>query len=151
MVDMNGIYALVAFVFGWLIAQLWKLIQGALSGRQKGVKRDLKDWVGYFTRSGGMPSGHSACMVATSVYLGCVFGWDSGVFALAVASTAIVLYDATHVRYAVGLQGEALNKILRKNGEKPLPLTEGHTVSQVVVGCILGVAVGILTYFWFGK
>ena len=57
---------------------------------------------------------------------------------------AIVVYDATHVRYAVGEQGKALNKLLKKAGDAELPVVNGHTVPQVIVGALLGVVVWMI-------
>lgn len=144
---MNGTgYAMLAFILGFLIAQVWKTLVGLL--RVQGVaKMSLGEVIAYFSRSGGMPSGHAASFSALTVYLGLTFGFDSGVFALALGCLAIVLYDATHVRYAVGRQGEVLNRILQKNNQKPLPLVEGHTISQVIVGALTGILVGILVFY----
>ncbi len=140
-------FALVAFVMGFLVAQLWKgVVSLWLDWRRTGAV-DLKTAVKHFMQSGGMPSGHSASMAALATYLGCMCGFDSAVFALAVATTGIVVYDATHVRYAVGVQGEALNGILEKNGEKVLPISEGHTWLQVIVGVVLGILIGISLYY----
>lgn len=141
--EKSGLLALGAFVAAFLIAQIWKLIAGVWQDRGRVEKRTLKSWAKYFMRSGGMPSGHAASFTALTVFLGCVAGFDSVSFALAVGVWGIVLYDATHVRYAVGVQGAALNGLLRKNGEAELPVVEGHTLPQVVVGVIIGVIVGV--------
>lgn len=139
---MNGWFALLAFVGGFLMAQLWKFVAGLLKDRKRVKWTDFKALVGYFMRSGGMPSGHSASMTGLTTYVGLVGGFNSGLFALAVATTIIVIYDAVHVRYAVGKQGKALNRLLEKDGRKALPVVEGHTVPQVVVGVILGLLIG---------
>lgn len=144
--DSLGWGAIVAFLSGFVIAQLWKFVVGMWTGRGKSRMENLRAALGYLSRSGGMPSGHSAGMVAATVFLGGYYGFGSGVFALAVAVTGIVLYDAMHVRYAVGEQGKALNKLLKKAGEKELPVVEGHTFGQVAVGSILGLIVGIAIF-----
>lgn len=141
---------LIAFVSGFLLAQIWKLIAGLISGYRMHEIIDFKTGVGYFTRSGGMPSGHAASFTAATVLLGCMYGFDSGLFTLAVCVWAIVAYDAMHVRYAVGIQGKALNELLKKAGKAELPITEGHTLPQVVVGTILGIAIGA-GLFWFSQ
>lgn len=146
---MKAWYALVAFVCGFVIAQLWKFVAGAVSQRKQ-KKRDFKEMIGYLMRSGGMPSGHAASVTGLSVYLGCFAGFDSPVFMLAVAFWVIVLYDAIHVRYAVGEQGKALNKLLKEDGRPELPLVEGHTVAQVAVGTLIGIAVGLGVFFLAG-
>lgn len=141
---MEGLYAIIAFVLGFLVAQIWKLIAGLMSKDKPKDMTGLRVAVGYFTRSGGMPSGHAASFTAMTVCLGGMCGWTSGLFALAVGAWGIVLYDAIHVRYAVGEQGKALNKLLAREGLQELPIVEGHTMAQVVVGVILGAIIGIL-------
>lgn len=140
---MEGWYALIAFVTAFLVAQIWKTVAGIVGGHATKKRMTWQEMIGYFSRSGGMPSGHSASFTALTVFLGCAEGFQSGLFALAVGSLIIVLYDATHVRYAVGKQGEALNELLEKAGKSDLPLVEGHTVGQVAVGILIGVIVGV--------
>lgn len=146
---MKAWYALVAFACGFAVAQLWKFVTGVVSSRKQ-EERDFKEMVGYLMRSGGMPSGHAASVTALTVYLGCFSGFDSPIFMLAVAFWGIVLYDAIHVRYAVGEQGKALNKLLKEAGKPELPVVEGHTMAQVVVGTILGIIIGLLVFWLAG-
>lgn len=146
---MKAWYALVAFACGFAVAQLWKFVTGVVSSRKQ-EKRGFKEMVGYLMRSGGMPSGHAASVTALTVYLGCFSGFDSPIFMLAVAFWGIVLYDAIHVRYAVGVQGKALNKLLKEAGKPELPVVEGHTMAQVVVGTILGIIIGLLVFWLAG-
>lgn len=143
-------YAIIAFVAGFMLAQLWKLIEGMIRRKAHPEMAHLKTAIAYVFRSGGMPSGHSASMTALTVYIGCAEGVNSSIFALALATTIIIFYDAVHVRYAVGEQGVALNRLLEKNGDKTLPIVEGHTVPQVIVGVILGVIVGVITFILLG-
>ena len=147
---MDGIFALVAFVSGFVIAQFWKLIEG-LARRKKRPEMDhFKTAIAYIFRSGGMPSGHSACMSAITIYFGLAEGINSNIFALALASATIVIYDALHVRHAVGEQGKALNRLLSQNHDTTLPVVEGHIMTEVVVGVILGGLVGFLVYILQG-
>lgn len=125
------------------MAQLWKFVAGLIKDRKQVKWTNFKTLIGYFMRSGGMPSGHSASMAGLMTYIGLTGGFDSGLFALAVATTIIVVYDAVHVRYAVGEQGKALNRLLEKDGQRALPVVEGHTMPQVMVGLILGVLIGV--------
>lgn len=149
---MECVFTLVAFGLGFLVAQIWKLITGLVNRGRSETVVDLKTAIGYFSRSGGMPSGHTASLTAATMYLGFTNGFGSGVFALAVCMWMIVVYDAIHVRYAVGEQGKALNKLLKTAGEPELPLVEGHTMPQVAVGAVIGVIIGVgmavLTGFW---
>lgn len=146
---MNGWYALLAFLIGFTIAQLWKFVAGLIMGRGQPALKNFKTAIGYALESGGMPSGHTASMTALTLYLGLSGGFNTGLFALAVASTTIVIYDALHVRFAVGEQGKALNGLLQKAGKPTLPIVAGHTVPQVLVGLMLGVVVGMCIYYVF--
>lgn len=139
-------YVLIAFGCGFLVAQLWKMVSGLLRGKKEHEITDFKSAIGYFSRSGGMPSGHSASMMAATMYVGLVSGFRGGAFAMMACVTAIVIYDAVHVRYAVGEQGKALNKLLKKAGEKELPVVEGHTVAQALVGIVLGVVIALVIF-----
>lgn len=138
-----GVYAILAFVAAWLIAQGWKTIEGLVCEQEVLKGLSFKEKIGYLFRSGGMPSGHTASFTALGVLLGCVYGFGSGIFALAAGVWTIIIYDAMHVRYAVGVQGAALNRLLKKAGERELPIVEGHTLPQVLVGAVIGVIVGL--------
>lgn len=144
---MDSFYILLAFTLGWLIAQSAKIII-ALIVRKGKIK--FSELVELVMKSGGMPSSHTACFTATSLTIGFRCGFDSAIFALAVAMTVIIVYDATNVRYAVGQQGKLLNKIVSMSESqtaKPLKLVEGHTVPQAIVGFFVGVLVAILIQF----
>lgn len=134
---MYGIKIIIAFVIGFTIAQLVKMIVAVVRGE--------KNLISYLTKSGGMPSGHAASFVGATTVIGLSEGFTSSLFALAVCMAVIVLYDAVNVRYAVGEQGKELNKIIKK----PLNVVEGHTVAEICVGCILGVIVGVLVWAIF--
>lgn len=140
---MNGWCALVAAAIGWLIAQIWKTIAG-LASKDRPKDMNFVAFMRYATRSGGMPSGHSAAMSALTIYIGIALGFDSGLFALALAVSLIIMYDAVNVRYAVGEQGKLLNSLAQEAGKKPLRLVEGHTMAQVCVGVAIGVISGVI-------
>lgn len=139
---MECVFTLVAFTLGFLVAQLSKFISGVVRTNRVGRKLDFREAIRQFSRSGGMPSGHAASLTAATTYLGIENGFGSGLFALAVCVCVIVLYDAVHVRYAVGEQGKALNKLLVEADKPKLPVVEGHTLVQVVVGVVIGVLIG---------
>ena len=144
---MDSFYILLAFTLGWLIAQSTKIII-ALIIRKGRIK--FSELVELMMKSGGMPSSHTACFTAASLTIGFRNGFGSAIFALAVAMTVIIVYDATNVRYAVGQQGKLLNKIISMSETqtaKPLRLVEGHTVPQAIVGFIVGIFVAFLIQF----
>lgn len=140
-------YALLAFAIAWLIAQVWKTIWGLIKGYKSNQPVNLASIIDYVTRSGGMPSGHTASLTAMVVCLGHISGYGSAAFILGIGMWLIVVYDAIHVRYAVGEQGKALNELLQEAKKPVLPVVEGHTVPQVIVGAIIGVIVGLMVGF----
>ena len=142
--NMEGIGGLFAFILGWFLAQSGKLIGDIIS---RGRPLGFREFVDCFTRSGGMPSGHTASFVALTTYFGMQYGFMSGLFALSAAMTAIVVYDAVNVRYAVGEQGKLLNIIAESDHNKKtrkMKVVEGHTIPQAIAGAILGIIIGII-------
>ncbi|KAL6602788.1 hypothetical protein ACP70R_043149 [Stipagrostis hirtigluma subsp. patula] len=63
-------------------------------------------------RSGGMPSTHSAGVVAVATSLGLERGFADSVFGMSVVFAAIVMYDAQGVRREVGNHAKVLNRFL---------------------------------------
>ena len=146
----TGFYLFGAFIAAWFIAQLSKLTAGIVI--KKG-KVSFTEAIHLFTKSGGMPSGHTASLVALSTAIGLFYGFDTPVFALAVCTTALFVYDAVNVRYAVGEHGKLLNEIAISDNNpktKPQKIVEGHTIPQVMVGALLGIALGIGSYLLSG-
>lgn len=149
---MDSFYILLAFTLGWFIAQSAKIIIALIV--KKG-KVGFSELVELIMKSGGMPSSHTACFTAASLTIGFRVGFDSALFALAVAMTVIIVYDATNVRYAVGQQGKLLNKIVSMSESqtaKPIKIVEGHTIPQAIVGFIVGILVAFFVQFLtFGR
>lgn len=135
---------IVAFAVAWFIAQLSKTILGYIRDEAQQEVHNVGSFLRYFGRSGGMPSGHTASFTAMTIFLGCLYGFDSGYFVVAACMWTIIVYDATHVRYAVGKQGEALNKLLSEDHRQKLPVVEGHTVPEVVAGAVIGIVVAVI-------
>ncbi len=134
--------ALIAAFFGWLIAQLLKIPIGYYLTRQWQWKRALS--------SGGMPSSHTASIIAAAITIGFFQGFDSAVFAAIAVMAVIVMYDATGVRRAAGKHAKILNELMelfKGNGEltdEKLKEWIGHTPVEVFVGAWLGVLVGVI-------
>ncbi|MGE5653274.1 MAG: divergent PAP2 family protein [Bacillota bacterium] len=128
-------------VLSGLVAQVLKVIIVILTTKKLDMKR--------LTGSGGMPSSHTAFVVALSTAVGRDSGWDSPLFALAVVFAAIVMYDAAGVRRAAGEQAAILNVIIEdfrdRHQFKQERLKEliGHTPFEVLAGAILGVFIAI--------
>ncbi len=96
---------------------------------------------GIMFETGGMPSSHSALITGATSGIGFQLGFDNPVFALAIAVSLIVMYDASGVRKAAGIQASEINKLSKKFNPKSqvvLKETLGHTKFEVIVGSLLG-------------
>jgi len=130
---------LIAPIIGWLGAHLVKFLLTLVASG--GKERSL----GIFLKAGGMPSSHSAVMIATLTVIGGRQGVGSAVFGLAFAVTCIIIYDALNVRRSVGEQGDVLRKVAAHTKvEDGFYTAYGHTVPEVVVGSLLGWLVGLI-------
>lgn len=123
---------LLAPTIAWLFAQALK---AALDLSNKRVKSKESMF-----RSGGMPSTHSAAVVALLTVIGARLGTDSPLFALAFILAAIVMYDAINVRRSVGEQADVLAEVAKG---KRFYVAYGHTVKEVAVGATLGLLVAL--------
>ena len=96
---------------------------------------------GIMFETGGMPSSHSALITGATSGIGYELGFDSAIFALSVAISLIVMYDASGVRKSAGIQAAEINKLIKKlDHESKVLLKEnlGHTKIEVLVGSVLG-------------
>lgn len=130
---------IVAIVVGFLGSQLIKAGIALIQNKRRGLRANL-------FISGGMPSSHSATIMAVWTTILLIDGPGSGLFGLASAVAMIVLYDAVKVRRSSGEQGVALVALIHEQKSKvPLPrVAMGHTPAEVLAGAPLGILVGIL-------
>ena len=97
-----------------------------------------------------MPSSHSAVVVSLATLIGKDIGVDTPMFAISLLFAFVVMYDAAGVRRAAGKQARLLNKIVETPGLTGLQVQEklvevlGHTPKQVLVGALIGLAVGLI-------
>lgn len=135
---------LIAVLTGWLFAQVLKIPTEYLRSRR---------WMwAMFFAAGGMPSSHTALMVAGTLAVGLYHGFDNPMFAVAVAITMIVTHDAAGVRRQAGMQAERINvlfgELLKGHiwNEHDLKEVIGHTPLEVIGGIILGLLVAIVQW-----
>ena len=129
----------------WFLAQLIKaLLYWALEKKF--------DWRRIWG-SGGMPSSHSAFVLALTVSLGLQYGFDHPAFTVAFALMVIVIYDAMGVRYETGKQGQIINKSLEELFVEGKPRTDeklkelvGHSPLEVLGGLIVG-AISLMIFY----
>ncbi len=107
------------------------------------------DW-SLLANAGGMPSSHSALMTGITTAIGFYVGWGTPLFALSLAITSIVVYDATGVRRQSGLQAARINMIVKQiieerrwPGQEVESLLEiiGHSPGEAFAGIGFGLAV----------
>lgn len=134
----------LASALAWFIAQLLKTIICIIVDRKFIAER--------LVGSGGMPSSHSSTVCALATATCMQFGSNSFEFAIASIFAIIVMYDARGVRMETGKQSKLLNEmmdLMYHMGKDLTPqqkLSElvGHTPLQVIMGALLGIAIGIL-------
>ena len=134
--------AFVSWLVACLLAQGIKIMLGVIR-----LKRFDFRWV---FGTGGMPSTHAAGVTALSLAIGFHSGFDSPLFAIAVAFTVVTLYDAQGVRRWSGRQAQILNKMMedmyfkRRIQEQRLKELLGHTPVEVLGGMGVGLVTALL-------
>lgn len=135
-------------ILAWAIAQTLKVILVLIT-------KHRWDWR-HILSSGGMPSSHSAFVCACAASVGKMQGVHSVSFAVAAVLAVVVMYDASNVRRAAGEQAKILNYMMDHWKEmrpeffgRELKELLGHTPFQVLMGGLLGIAIGLGgMYLW---
>jgi len=133
---------LLAPLVAWTIAQAAKVILTSVRQRRINLR--------VLAETGGMPSSHSAIVMGLTTAVGKYSGLNSAAFAIALIFTFVVMYDAAGLRRAAGRHAEALNRLVEDlfhmRGVQEAHLREllGHTPFEVLVGAVIGLAVGLI-------
>lgn len=141
-------HVLISSLIAWAMAQLLKVPMEFIRTREW-------NWA-LLLSAGGMPSSHSALMVGTTIAIGLHLGFDTDLFALAIAVTMIVLYDAAGVRREAGIHAQKINILINELlaghpvSDKQLREVLGHTPLEVTGGTILGILVAISYWLFVG-
>jgi uncharacterized protein len=137
-------HILHAALIAWSLAQFLKVLIDI-------IRHHRLDWR-VWSSPGGMPSSHSSLICATAIAIGLFEGFDTPLFALATAIAMIVTYDAAGVRRQAGMQAQRINQIINEVltghplSDQALQEVLGHTPLQVLIGFLLGTAVGVVTW-----
>lgn len=141
---------LICCLTGWLLSSILKIPIFYI------LHRKVNFALAFGT--GGMPSSHAATMTATTLAIGLFDGFDKPLFALAIAVSMIIIYDAAGVRREAGYHAEALNRlvdewfVLTKTplvDQKRMKEMLGHTPIEVVGGVLTGlVSTLVLWLVW---
>ena len=130
-----------------LIAQILKFLYFLIVHKKVNFK--------IFTTTGGMPSSHSAGVIALSMTVGYNEGLNSIIFAVALGYAFVVMYDAAGIRRSAGKIAATMNRVMEEfyahrpsaAGEKLKELL-GHTPFEVFMGAILGIVVSYIIHFY---
>ena len=135
---------LISVLIGWLLAQALKIPTEYFRSRK---------WMwAMFFAAGGMPSSHTALMVAGTLSVGLYYGFDNPLFAIAIGVTMIIAHDAAGVRRQAGKHAERINVLFDELlhghmwSEDDLKEIIGHTPLEVIGGIILGLLVAIVQW-----
>lgn len=130
---------LLCAAMAWFLAQFIKIFTS--------IRREPFSFRRFLVGSGGMPSSHSAVVMATCFSCGILYGFDSAWFAVSAVLAIVVMRDAAGVRREAGKQAAVINQLSAELGKRrkstvstTLAEVLGHTPLQVLVGALLGVA-----------
>lgn len=142
MTELLGNDILICVAVAWLVAQVFKTLIDWRINRSFDLKRMFSN--------GGMPSAHTASVVALTLMIAFREGLGSTAFAISFVLSAIVINDAVGVRYQTGKQGKVINEILQKVLIEGEPLTDetlmelvGHTPTEAFFGALIGLIIPI--------
>lgn len=136
-------------ICAWFVAQLLKVIINSIKYAVNKKNGEVAEKVTVETlfKLGGMPSSHTATVIALGTCVGALEGWDSTIFAVAGVFAFITMFDAIKVRLPMGRLTDAFlvvrEAVLGKDLKK-LKKVEGHTFPEVVGGFIVGAGVALL-------
>ena len=142
----TGFEALFNGLLAACIAQILKVITYIVVHRKINFK--------IFTTTGGMPSSHTAGVIALSTSVALIEGLDSIAFAIALGFSLVVMQDASGVRRAAGKTAATLNRLVRELSQnnleaKPYEVLKellGHTPLEVFCGMILGLIIPLTVH-----
>jgi acid phosphatase family membrane protein YuiD len=139
-------------IIAWAVSQIIKTVTIIVRDKKLSLRAMVKD--------GGMPSAHSATVIALAVMSGWTQGFGSAAFAISMILAVVIMRDAVGVRRESGVNASIIKLLAKrsnsqlKDGEEHIKtdmLKElvGHTPLQVACGCIIGIIVCII-YIWIG-
>lgn len=143
-----SLFPLVAALLSNVIAQVLKLFVYYYRTGEWNF-----EWV---FMSGGFPSSHSATVTALSLTVGMMKGFTSTIFAVTAVFSAIVMYDACHVRYYSGKNIQLTQQLIKDLKDmtgltfsdpiyqEKLKTILGHKLIEVFGGLVVGLIVPLL-------
>lgn len=125
-------------VISLVLAQIYKLVDCSIREKKFAWSR--------LWETGGMPSSHSASVLALTTSIAFTEGLSSAAFAISTVFSVIVMYDAAGIRKAAGEHAGVINQITdffitafnKEFKNENLKELLGHSHLEVIVGAILG-------------
>ena len=145
----------VVCLLSWFVAQIIKVIINLSKyyiAKKKGIERK-KVTFSTFLKLGGMPSSHTATVIALCACLLLTEGINSPIFAASGVFAFITMFDAVKVRLPVEKLTEAFNDLQDKIGGKDVKAVkkvEGHTIPEIIGGFIVGATIAIIMVKFVG-
>ncbi|MDD3012955.1 MAG: divergent PAP2 family protein [Candidatus Gastranaerophilales bacterium] len=141
MIVNTGLEVIFSALIGAFAAQMLKFI--FYYTHQKRINFKI------LTETGGMPSSHSAFVLALATSVGIINGYRSVEFAIALGFSMVIMYDAAGLRRSAGRMAVVLNKIVDdiyahkpQTSERLIELL-GHTPLEVIMGGLLGIVLAL--------
>jgi len=141
MIANTGLEVIFSALIAALVAQMLKFIFYITNKKNINFK--------ILTETGGMPSSHSAFVLALTTSVGIINGYRSIEFAIALGFSLVVMYDAAGLRRSAGKMAAVLNKIVddiythqTRTSERLIELL-GHTPLEVIMGGLLGIVLAL--------
>ena len=100
----TGYEALTSGLLSAFIAQFIKVITYLYTHKKINFK--------IFTTTGGMPSSHTAGVIALSTSIALIEGIDSLLFAVSIGFSLVIMQDAAGLRRAAGKTAATLNRLV---------------------------------------
>lgn len=94
--------------------------------------------------SGGMPSVHSSVVVSLTSAIALKYGIQSDYFAICMAFTVIIIYDAVNVRFEAWQHAIGINALL---WEKKFKESLWHLPSEAFAWSLLGIIVAVVLFY----
>lgn len=139
----------IVCLLAWFTAQVLKVVINSVKyaiDKKKGKAADKVTLETLF-KLGGMPSSHTATVIALAASIGLHSGWDSDVFAVSGVFAFIVMFDAIKVRLPIEKLTDAFNMlkdVVYKNETKDVKKVEGHTLPEIAGGFVVGFSIAYL-------
>lgn len=142
----TGLEAITSGLLAAFIAQFLKVVIYLCTHKKINFK--------IFTTTGGMPSSHTAGVIALSTSVAIIDGIDSMLFAVSFGFSLVIMQDAAGLRRAAGKTAATLNRLvdefIQRNQEiKPYATLKellGHTPLEVFCGMILGIIIPFIVH-----